>query len=142
MFKLLNHKADIGIKGYGNTLEKAFQETAKAMFSIMTNLKKIERKKELRIKVKAKNKEELLIEFLNELLYLSYSKEMLFNYFKLKISKKKKEFELNAVIKGETVEGWNPAIKNPVSVRYGWGNNIICNLYNDAGLPAVPFQAK
>jgi sialate O-acetylesterase len=30
----------------------------------------------------------------------------------------------------------------PAAVRYGWANDPQCTLYNTAGLPAVPFQAK
>lgn len=48
----------------------------------------------------------------------------------------------NARIVGESVEIWNSDIKKPVAVRYGWGENIICNLYNEANLPAVPFRTK
>ena len=32
------------------------------------------------------------------------------------------------------------AITTPVSVRYGWSKNPICNLYNSADLPASPFR--
>ena len=32
------------------------------------------------------------------------------------------------------------AVSEPVAVRYGWDINPVCNLYNQAGLPAVPFR--
>jgi sialate O-acetylesterase len=31
-------------------------------------------------------------------------------------------------------------VPHPVSVRYAWANNPLCNLYNGAGLPASPFN--
>ena len=31
-------------------------------------------------------------------------------------------------------------VKEPVHVRYAWANNPACNLYNEEGLPAVPFR--
>ena len=34
-FETFEHGADIGVRGYGKTLEEAFQNAAKAMFSIM-----------------------------------------------------------------------------------------------------------
>lgn len=46
----------------------------------------------------------------------------------------------NATIKGDTIEVWSSAIKNPVAVRYAWSSNPVCNLYNEAGLPASPFR--
>jgi sialate O-acetylesterase len=39
-----------------------------------------------------------------------------------------------------TVEVWSDEVKDPVSVRYGWANNPVCNLYNDALLPVTPFR--
>jgi len=45
-----------------------------------------------------------------------------------------------AVIAGETIVVTAPDIAAPVAVRYAWANNPICNLYNKAGLPAVPFR--
>ena len=41
---------------------------------------------------------------------------------------------------GETVLVSSPEVKEPVAVRYGWGDNALCNLYNNADLPAVPFR--
>jgi sialate O-acetylesterase len=48
----------------------------------------------------------------------------------------------HAQIMGETVVVSADSVKEPVYVRYGWAANPDCNLYNGAGLPASPFQAK
>jgi len=45
-----------------------------------------------------------------------------------------------AAIDGETVVVSAPGIEKPVAVRYAWGNNPVCNLYNKADLPACPFR--
>lgn len=46
-----------------------------------------------------------------------------------------------ARIEGQTVVLTSPKVPRPVSVRYGWANNPVCNLVNGAGLPASPFRA-
>ena len=45
-----------------------------------------------------------------------------------------------AVIDGNDVIVSSPDIEFPVAVRYGWGNNPDCNLYNGVNLPAAPFR--
>lgn len=47
----------------------------------------------------------------------------------------------DAVIEGETVVVSSPEVADPVGVRYAWANNPVCNLSNQAGLPAIPFRA-
>ncbi len=46
----------------------------------------------------------------------------------------------DAVIDGKTVIVSSPKITQPVAVRYAWDINPVCNLYNQSGLPAVPFR--
>ncbi len=46
----------------------------------------------------------------------------------------------DAVIDGKTVVVSSPLVEKPMSVRYAWDINPVCNLYNQAGLPAVPFR--
>ncbi len=46
----------------------------------------------------------------------------------------------DARIEGDTVVVWSDEVDEPVAVRYAWADNPACNLYNDAGLPAVPFR--
>jgi sialate O-acetylesterase len=40
----------------------------------------------------------------------------------------------------ERVEVWSDEVKEPVAVRYAWADNPVCNLKNEAGLPATPFR--
>jgi sialate O-acetylesterase len=44
------------------------------------------------------------------------------------------------IVNANTVEVWSDQVANPVAVRYGWADNPTVNLYNGAGLPAVPFR--
>ena len=46
----------------------------------------------------------------------------------------------DAVVDGKTVIVSSPDVVKPVAVRYAWDINPVCNLYNQAGLPAVPFR--
>jgi sialate O-acetylesterase len=46
----------------------------------------------------------------------------------------------NARIENDTVVVSSPEVPAPLAVRYAWADNPTCNLYNKAGLPAVPFR--
>jgi sialate O-acetylesterase len=48
----------------------------------------------------------------------------------------------DAVIEGDTVVVSSPKVEKPVEVRYAWADNPVCNLYNQVGLPAVPFRTN
>jgi sialate O-acetylesterase len=52
----------------------------------------------------------------------------------------KKWFAAEAQIDGDTVVVGSKEVSSPVAVRYGWGSNPPCNLYNKDGLPAAPFR--
>jgi sialate O-acetylesterase len=43
-------------------------------------------------------------------------------------------------IAGQDVVVSSPAVPQPTAVRYSWGDNPDCNLYNAANLPASPFR--
>ena len=46
----------------------------------------------------------------------------------------------DAVIEGNSIVVSSPDVQFPVAVRYAWGDNPECNLYNQDGLPAIPFR--
>lgn len=46
----------------------------------------------------------------------------------------------DAKIVGDTIEVSHADIEQPESVRYGWADYPVCNLFNKDGLPASPFR--
>ena len=62
-YRYFEHEADVGIIGLGTTLEKAFEEAAKAVFNTEVEIKTVEPKQKIYIECSAENEEELFIEF-------------------------------------------------------------------------------
>jgi SHS2 domain-containing protein len=83
MFELFEHYADVGIRGKGETIEKAFEEAAKAMFSVMVELDSVEKKESVEIKAEAGELDLLLVEWLNALLSESSLRSMVFGDFRV-----------------------------------------------------------
>ena len=83
-FEILDHTADIRIKAYGGDLRELFQNIAFGMFNILADLEGITTSTEIEIKVEALDKEELLVEWLDELLYNFYTKHIIFSKFDIK----------------------------------------------------------
>ena len=55
--------------------------------------------------------------------------------------KDKKFYWAEAKIVGRNkVEVWSDAVPDPASVRYGWADNPVVNLYDRLGLPVTPFR--
>lgn len=69
MYKIIYSTADIGIYAEGKTLDKVFKESLKGFYSIITDLETIEEKYSIQISLSANNKEELLINWLSELIF-------------------------------------------------------------------------
>lgn len=68
-FKIIEHTADIGIIAFGKDLPQLFSNAAFGMFSLITDLNKITQKDKLEISTLAKDREELMIYWLNDLLW-------------------------------------------------------------------------
>ncbi len=110
-FCFLNHTADVGIRVWAESLEALFEESAYALFSLITNLEKVTPKETLFIALEGKDYEELLVSWLNELLYHHEVKNMLFSYFK--VLELGSSF-LRAEIKGEVFSSEKHEILTPV----------------------------
>ncbi|KAA0003471.1 MAG: archease [Thermoplasmata archaeon] len=86
-YEIFEHTADIGIIAHGLTLEKAFENVAKGMFSIITNKGKIERKEKKIIEISREgDNEQLVVDFLSELLYIHDVENYVFGEFNVKIN--------------------------------------------------------
>lgn len=46
-----------------------------------------------------------------------------------------------AILDGDVIKVWHPEVENPKAVRYAWSDNPEdMNVYNEAGLPLLPFR--
>ena len=80
-FEILDHTADVGIIAYGSNINEAFANAAKGMFSLITDLGDIEESEYRDTELTAPDQESLLVEWLNELIYLFDVENMLFKRF-------------------------------------------------------------
>ena len=64
----LEHTADVGFRVRGTSVEQAFAEAARALFSLMVDLDTVKPESGTRIAAKAGTLPELLVEWLSELL--------------------------------------------------------------------------
>ncbi|MBU0894930.1 MAG: archease [Nanoarchaeota archaeon] len=88
-FKFLEHTADIKFQAFGKSLEDVFKNSALAMFNAMYD-GKVQEKEKLKFKVKGKDLEALMYNFLEELLFLLDTKDFFLSKIKVKINKDKK----------------------------------------------------
>lgn len=82
-FETIEHTADIGVRAFGSSLEEAFENAAVGMFSLITDLDSVNASDEYPVDVVAEDTETLLVEWLNELLYLFESSSVLFCKFRV-----------------------------------------------------------
>ncbi len=80
-FEIIDHTADVGIIAYGADMNEAFANAAKALFSLITELDDVEEVVHRDIELTAPDQESLLVEWLNELIYLFDAENIIFKRF-------------------------------------------------------------
>lgn len=105
--------ADIAYEAYGRDLNELFENAALAIFELSANIKTIDTKKNLVIKLENEKTETLLYDFLSEILFLKDSKYMVFKKAKVSIDHKKK-YQLNAVLEGDTINPEKQQLENDI----------------------------
>lgn len=115
-FKFLEHTADIKFKAFGKDIEEVFNNSALALKEIICGKMRIEKKKEKTIKIKGRDFESLLYNFLEQIIYLLDADNFLISKIKeIKI----KNFGLKAVIAGDKAS------------NYKFTNNVKAVTYNE-----------
>ncbi len=100
-YKFINHTADVGIKVWGESLESLFENAAYSMFDILTELDKVKVKESLGVEIEGKRTDELLADWLRNLLYKFNGEGYLLREFNIEeISKK----GLKAKVRGEKLD--------------------------------------
>jgi SHS2 domain-containing protein len=99
-FEFIEHTADIGVRAYGADMQQVFNHAARGLFSIITELNTVDAKEQGQIRVTAPDGEALLVNWLNELIYLFEAKGILFSRFNITAIS---DTELHAVVYGEKI---------------------------------------
>ena len=101
MFETFEHTADIGIRARSGTLNGLFEDSAKGLFSvILTNLDSVRCVQKTTIELAGNRRDDLLFDWLAELLYTFETRRVLFGRFEVRLS----ESGLSAVAWGEVLD--------------------------------------
>ena len=82
-FEIVNHTADIGIIAHGASLSETFANAAKALFSLITELDNVEEVLHRDTELVASDQESLLVAWLNELIYLFDTENIILKRFEV-----------------------------------------------------------
>jgi SHS2 domain-containing protein len=104
-FKYLPHTADAKFVAYGKSIDEVFANSALAMFNILGKTDGVKVTKKIKIHLNGKNYENLLYNFLEELIFLLETENLFLSNIKnLKIGK---DFSLSCIVEGDNLNKYD-----------------------------------
>ncbi len=103
-YEIFEHTADVGIIAYGKNLTEAFENAGTGMFSVITDVEKVETIGEYRVVIEASDLEQLLVDWLSELLYIHTVNHVMFTNFKVDIEEIEGKWRLKGNAFGENYD--------------------------------------
>jgi len=94
--------ADVAFEATGKDLTELFQSAAQAVIESLANPKTVKPEIVKQIKIKEKDVEKLLFNFLEEIVYLKDKDAIVFNDVKVKVDEKK--MEVTAMLTGDNIK--------------------------------------
>ncbi len=102
-FKSIPHTSDIALEVKGENIVDLMETAARGMFSLITDISSIKTEKEINVEVEGEDYDDLLVRWLNELLYLHSQGYILSEFHINKLNRKK----LSAKVKGEKLKDYH-----------------------------------
>ncbi|MER3414765.1 MAG: protein archease [Gemmataceae bacterium] len=101
MYEVFEHTADLGLRIRAATLDELFAEAGRALYSVLvSNPESIRPLKQLRVHLQTSDLEYLLLDWLNELLFLFDTQHLVFCQFQVHVE----DGSLEAHLGGEPVD--------------------------------------
>jgi SHS2 domain-containing protein len=101
-YKFLHHTADAKFQAFGQTLEETFSHAALAVASLMWDWEKIPKNIEISVAVEGKDLAQLLVNFLEEILYLWDTQDFLLGSVdSVQLEQNEKDWKLRALFWGD-----------------------------------------
>jgi SHS2 domain-containing protein len=128
-YELIEHTADVGVKAYGKTVAEAFEHAAKGMFDIITDESTIDPVGQYAIQLEAPDLEQLLVDWLSQLIFLNDAQDLVFGKFQVTLTGNRltasvfgekfdtKKHRMGVEIKAVTYHMLQVQEKNPIFVQ-------------------------
>jgi SHS2 domain-containing protein len=100
-FRILEHTADVGFEAFGSTRDEVFVNAARALIYLIVDLDTIAPREEVAVHIQGTEPEDVLVNWLSELVYLHDAEGWLFRDFNIQSLQDK---SLSAVVRGEKFE--------------------------------------
>ena len=110
-YEVIDHTADVGIIAYGKDLKEAFANAAYGMFSQIADLKEIKEEVKREVDIQSSDREALLVDWLNELLYIFDVDHIIFSRFDIT---ELSQNSLKASVYGEKIDTSRHQLKTSV----------------------------
>jgi SHS2 domain-containing protein len=118
-YKILPHSADGKFQAFGRTLEEAFSNAALATAFLMWDWSKVRRATSYKVRVRARDLEQLLVKFLGEVVYLLETRSFLLGAVEeLRLREGKQELHLEARFWGDRISEKYDIYGNVKAVTY------------------------
>jgi tRNA nucleotidyltransferase (CCA-adding enzyme) len=95
-----SHGADIGVRGFGASVEEAFEQAAVGLTAVVADVSKVGQKETIHARCSAPDLELLFVSWLNAVIYEMAVWGMLFSKFRVAVT----GFSLAATLLGEKVD--------------------------------------
>lgn len=83
-YKIFNRSSDLAVKVFGKSQAELFANSAFALFDLMTDLEKIEVQEHLPLEVEGVDRDDLMVNWMRELLYLYQGSGYLLKEFQIR----------------------------------------------------------
>ena len=138
-YVVMDYLSDVLIRAYGKSIKELFENTAEGMFSLITDLKNIKKTIEKKIEISAGEKigpEDLLIIWLEKILYLNEVNDLIFSEFKIiDLINNESESRISALLKGEKINLKKHEIF--LQIKAPTYHNLFIKQDNEAGIFTV-----
>lgn len=109
-YELLEHTADVFIKAYGKTVDEIFSNAAYALFDQIADISLVSPVGEEKIELEAASREVLLVDYLNELLYMHDAFRVIYCSFDVQVQGSR----LTSTVRGERIDRERHVLKSQV----------------------------
>jgi SHS2 domain-containing protein len=124
-YKFFHHTADAKFQAFGQTLEETFTHAALALSSLMWDWEKVAKNIEIPVLIEGKDLEQLLQNFLEEILYLLDTQNFLLSSVgAISLEKERKAWKIRALFVGDALADEYEIFGDVKAVTY---NEMIVN---------------